>query len=321
MTAECHMHTPLRKRGPSRSTTYRNPAVRKPEALPQFNENSTIQNRCSKSGQRAQQYAHPCRPPAGHSAESAPHQSSNMQESCSETHQKRDGLHPQLRDASQHMFRVCTHTPCCLRSSKVRKAEGKGHLSSWGEIHTLKLVSQVGGAADVVQDSPCTLRAQTQQHEVRHCPLKESPELCKRAAATTMVATCGVHHACPERERARRYAKPAVPWLPSAAGGPVVKTLGVICVPPATSSECDTLIGISTTDQWCGPAFSADTASRKQPMVNLRKQGTVPVTILAHIEHAAPCKLCTCLLRMESPGCYVRRAEVPHSSLGHGPHQ
>lgn len=81
-----------------------------------------------------------------------------------------------------------------LPNSKVQEAEGKGHLSSRGEVHTLKLVSQVGGAAHIIQQG-----------------------------------ACGVHAARPKRERARRKAKPAVAWLPPAAGGPVVKPFGVVC--------------------------------------------------------------------------------------------
>ena len=94
----------------------------------------------------------------------------------------------------------CVPHAVLLPNSKAQKAGGKGHLSSRGEVHTLKLVSQVGGAAHIIQQSACS-----------------------------------VHAARPKRERARRDAKPAVAWLPSAAGGPVVKALGVVCGRPAPS--------------------------------------------------------------------------------------
>ena len=119
-----------------------------------------------------------------------------------------------------------------IESSKVQKAEGKGHLGSRGEAHALKLICQVGGAADVVQDSPYTLAAPSQQPGARHCPLREAPQT-RQDSSTTRRVTCGVHHACPKWERVRHHAKPAVPWLLSAAGGPVLEPLGVICGPPA----------------------------------------------------------------------------------------
>ena len=251
------LRTPLMKHQPSRSTTYRNPAVRKPG---RFSAIITAQIAYVLQVEQNTGARSPTPPTCRVPAESALHPTmySNMQEARRAAHHKSNSLHPELREAHTTWSRC---VPACCIASKQQGAESRGQ-----------------GAPE---ESGRGTHSQTGQPSWWCNPHYTAERLqCTRSLPKTGASAALSQASDTVASFRRRRPSGSAVWCSLRASRTLTSDRDKLHRHNYTAPMCYYTTSYTALYQSRGPAFSADTASRKQPIVNLQTRAMLSLTLL-----------------------------------------